>query len=287
MKKILIIIPAYNVAGQLETVLYNLNDYKAHCLIVNDGSTDNTSEIIERERFRTINMPYNSGVSKAVLAGLSYSLENNYRYALLMDADGQHNPCDIDKFISALNKQDIVFANRFDSTDLIPSCKMAANCFASVLYKAISDRFMPDVSCGFKAFKISADLFRYLKESEGYSIIYRLVNYMILSDLPVSFIPIDAIYSPDHLLCTRTKELLSLLSSAIELERYCPRSSISHKSLNMLYQSVLQHKKFEITLCGIRFFSFFLNSYDSYIIQASLREVQNYYGSNNETSTWT
>lgn len=277
MENTLIIIPAYNVAEQLEIVLYNLKEYKTHCLFVNDGSTDNTSEKIKREGFDTINLPYNSGVSKAVLAGLIYSLENNYQYAVLMDADGQHNPCDISKFINALNKYDVVFANRFDSTALVPSCKMAANGFASAMYKAISGEFIPDVSCGFKAFKISRDLVSYLNASEGYSVVYRLVNYTILNNMSTFFVPINAIYSPSNLLCTRTNELVSLMSSAIELESHCHTSSITPALLNMLYQRVLLHQNFEITLCGIHFFAFYLSSYDSYIMQTSLEEVQNYY----------
>lgn len=277
MKRVLIIIPAYNVAEQVETVLCGLKDYKDNCLIVNDGSTDNTSEKVKREGFNTIDLPYNSGVSKAVLAGLNYSLENNYQYAVLMDADGQHNPHDIGKFINALNKHDIVFANRFDSSALVPSCKIAANGFASAIYKAISGDFIPDVSCGFKAFRISQDLVSYLKASESYSVVYRLVNYALLNNKPTFFIPINAIYSPNELLCTRTNELESLISSAIELERHCHTSSIAHVPLNMLYQSVLSHQNFEISLCGIHFFAFYLNSYDSFIIQASLKEVQNYY----------
>lgn len=277
MKRTLIIIPAYNVAMQLQTVLSQLKKYKTNCLVVNDGSTDNTSEIIAHEGFNRIDMPHNSGVSNAVLEGLKYALQNGYEYALLMDGDGQHNPADVDKFFEALKEHDFVLANRFYLPSLIPSCKIVANAFASAIYKATSNYFIPDVACGYKAFKISHELVNYLEASVGYSIVYRLVNYAVSNNISVSYVSTDAIYYHDNLLCTRSTELIALLESALELKNYSSTSGVTQEMLHTLLQSVILHQDFEINLCDIHFFAFYLNAYDSYIIQASLEEVYNYY----------
>lgn len=277
MKKPLIIIPAYNAAKELESVLLKLKEHKATCLIVNDGSTDNTKNIVQHLGFNSINLSTNTGVSNAIIMGLQYALQNDYQHVVLMDADGQHNPTHLNRFIKALAHHDFVFANRFYSPSSIPSCKIASNAFASAIYSTIANCFIPDVACGYKAFKISPDLINYLESSNGYSIVYRLTNYIVLKKHPVHFIPTDAIYHPNDLLCTRTSELVSLLESAMELNNSCSASSPTADMLRNLFQRVLLHQNFSFPLQGIQFYAFYIETYDGYIMQASLHEVFDYY----------
>ncbi|MBO4996997.1 MAG: glycosyltransferase family 2 protein [Lachnospira sp.] len=283
MEETLIIVPAYNVSNQIKSVLFRMKKYKRNCLLINDGSSDNTLEIIKQENFRVINMPYNCGVSQAILEGLKYALENDYKYVLLMDADGQHNPDDIDKFLNALKDYDIVFGNRFDSTISIPTCKTIANAFASAVYKQVSSRFLPDVACGYKAFKVSKDLIDYLLMSKGYSIVYRLVNYSILMDIPIFNISTNAIYYYNSFLGTRTNEVNALLTSAIELNNIYFKLNDLHEKLNTLLEKILTNQDIDIILSDIHFYAFYINAYNSYIFQASIDEVNNYYLCNYKT----
>lgn len=276
MENILIIIPAYNVSGQISKVLWDLDKYKNNCLFINDGSTDNTFELIEKEGFTVFNKLCNDGVSKAVLMGLKYALENNYEYAVLMDADGQHNPQDIDKFVKELEVSDVVFANRFASMRDIPSCKIVANAFAAALYKEVANYFIPDVACGYKGFKISQEVVDYLSNAAGYSVIYKLVNYFIRRDADIKYILTKAIYYSDCLLCTRIDELIALLRAVIELDDTCMGKK-SYELLDELLKKVLKHQNFDIILCNINFSAFYLKEYNSYIFQAPLDRICDLY----------
>ena len=276
MENTLIISPAYNVSNKIGKVLCSLNKYKKHCLFINDGSTDNTPNLIEKAGFSIINMTYNTGISKSILTGLRYALEHDYKYVILMDADGQHNANDIEIMANHLKYSDAVFANRFNTTHNIPSCKITANAFASAIYKEISKYYIPDVSCGYKAFKITQKNVDFLSNTEGYSIIYRLVNYCIIQKYNVNYITTNAIYYYEDLLSTRTEELIALLSTAIQLSSIYAESKLQ-KRLNELLSKAICRQNFSAIFCNINFYAFYLEKYDSYILQAPLDKIHTFY----------
>ena len=96
---VLIIIPAYNEAENIERVVENLRksypqwDY----LVVNDGSKDNTAEICRWHGYPMLDLPVNLGLAGAFQAGIRYAYQNGYTAALQFDGDGQHEPCYIGK----------------------------------------------------------------------------------------------------------------------------------------------------------------------------------------------
>lgn len=113
--KILIIIPAYNEAENIERVVDELiqNYPQYDYLIVNDGSKDNTKEICDKRKYHVLNLPVNLGLAGAVQTGYQYAYEYGYEYALQFDGDGQHQPCYIDKMLQAIKEHDIVIGSRF------------------------------------------------------------------------------------------------------------------------------------------------------------------------------
>ena len=115
--KLLIIIPAYNEAESLKGVIERLRstcpqyDY----IIVNDGSTDETEELCEKNGYNVINHTVNKGLAEAVRTGMKYAIENGYDAALQFDADGQHLPEYIDSMVNCMKESgcDIVIGSRF------------------------------------------------------------------------------------------------------------------------------------------------------------------------------
>lgn len=115
--KLLIIIPAYNEAESLKGVIERLRstcpqyDY----IIVNDGSTDETEELCEKNGYNVINHTINKGLAEAVRTGMKYAIENGYDAALQFDADGQHLPEYIDNMVNCMKESgcDIVIGSRF------------------------------------------------------------------------------------------------------------------------------------------------------------------------------
>lgn len=117
MKKVLIIIPAYNEAENIENVVENLKinfgmfDY----VIINDGSKDETAKICRKKKYNLINLPINIGLAGAFQTGMKYALYHDYDYAIQYDGDGQHNPEYIEGMVTrAIEKKlDIVIGSRF------------------------------------------------------------------------------------------------------------------------------------------------------------------------------
>lgn len=115
--KLLIIIPAYNEAESLKGVIERLRstcpqyDY----IIVNDGSTDETEELCEKNGYNVINHTLNKGLAETMRTGMKYALENGYDAALQFDADGQHLPEYINSMVNCMKESgcDIVIGSRF------------------------------------------------------------------------------------------------------------------------------------------------------------------------------
>ena len=116
MKKI-IIIPAYNEAGNIENTI---NDILNHAnsfdyVIINDCSVDNTEQICIDNNFNYITLPVNLGIGGAVQTGYMYAWRNGYDIAVQFDGDGQHNAKYLDQMYDSLieNKIDMIIGSRF------------------------------------------------------------------------------------------------------------------------------------------------------------------------------
>lgn len=114
--RILAIIPAYNEEECLEQTVRNL---KSTCpnvdyLVINDGSTDATRAICQKNRFSVVNLPVNSGLAVAFQTGMKYAERHGYDAAVQFDADGQHLPEYIPVMAEAMERTgaSIVIASR-------------------------------------------------------------------------------------------------------------------------------------------------------------------------------
>ncbi len=114
-QKIIIAIPAFNEAKTIAaTISYCRQEFpNADLLVVNDGSFDTTLEIIQSEGTNYLSLPFNLGVGGAMRAAFRYAFENDYSYLVQVDADGQHNPGDIQELLSVSGKYDVVIGSRF------------------------------------------------------------------------------------------------------------------------------------------------------------------------------
>lgn len=114
-KKVLIIIPAYNEEGNIERVIHDLEtNYPQYDYIaINDGSRDNTPEILDSNRFNHIDMPINVGLACGVQTGMMYAYSHGYDYAVQYDGDGQHDAAYIESMIAVMESgYDICIGSR-------------------------------------------------------------------------------------------------------------------------------------------------------------------------------
>jgi hypothetical protein len=87
----LIVIPALNEESSIKNVIDTLHcDGFQNVLVINDCSTDNTSEIVLDNNAELINLPLRLGAWGATQTGIRYALKNGFEYVITMDADGQH-----------------------------------------------------------------------------------------------------------------------------------------------------------------------------------------------------
>ncbi|HOQ37366.1 MAG TPA: glycosyltransferase family 2 protein [Acetivibrio sp.] len=155
--KILIIIPAYNEETTIQKVIrsINLKMPEADILVVNDGSTDDTSKKASQAGAKVVDLPYNLGIGGAVQTGYIYAKENDYDIAVQVDADGQHDPSYIKDLIKPLieNSADVAVGSRYISkTDYRSSiCRRMGMVFFSFLVSLLTNQKFKDTTSGFRA----------------------------------------------------------------------------------------------------------------------------------------
>lgn len=115
--KRLIIIPAFNEAENLPKVISSIEGLQQDFdyVVINDGSTDNTRDLCEKDNLTVVNLPINSGIGVAVQTGYKYALYNDYDIAIQIDGDGQHDVSYLKEIIEPLEKDeaDVVIGSRF------------------------------------------------------------------------------------------------------------------------------------------------------------------------------
>lgn len=104
--EIVVVIPTYNNGKTLAAVIEEVYRYADDIIVINDGSTDDTANILEQyPAIRTITHPVNKGKGTALKHGLSQAKKEGFRYAITIDSDGQHFASDIPCFIEAIEKE--------------------------------------------------------------------------------------------------------------------------------------------------------------------------------------
>mgnify|MGYP000397285542 CR=1 FL=1 len=100
-----VIIPTFNNHKTLQKVIEGVLLYTKNIIIVNDGSTDSTFEILKKySQIQQLHLPKNKGKGNALRHGFKHAFNLGYHYAITIDSDGQHFPKDIPIFINELEK---------------------------------------------------------------------------------------------------------------------------------------------------------------------------------------
>ncbi len=117
MNELLVIVPAFNEEDNLEQVISSLrSEAKEYdILVVDDGSTDNTSSVARRLGVKLICHRVNLGLWEAVRTGMRYAVDNDYSYVIQFDADGQHDASAIRRMYNEALRQgtDIMIGSRY------------------------------------------------------------------------------------------------------------------------------------------------------------------------------
>ena len=274
MEKFLIIMPAYNEAKGIESVLKGMESFKDFTVIINDGSTDETWDIIQKCGFKVINNGKNYGVAYSIIRGFCYAAEHYIKKVIIMDADGQHNPAYIPQFLEELEEHEFVFGCRFYKEEPVPTNKWASNLFASALYAELTGRYFTDLACGFKGLHMDEDLIAAVKNSKGFGIIYDIVSYALNKQSDIGIVPVEAIYFYDELLYTPAKEIFGLLEAVDHFRQmYGGKTSDCMEILiQNVRQAVSRRDKFHAHIASTDFWAFPICE-DGYLFQIDPKDI--------------
>ncbi|MBP6872928.1 MAG: glycosyltransferase family 2 protein [Bacteroidales bacterium] len=164
MKKILVIVPAFNEAENIREVISKLHSENAgwDILVINDASEDKTSEIARATgQAEVIDLPFNLGIGGCVQTGFRYARRNGYDFALQFDGDGQHSADEIHKLLELVRsgEADVAIGSRFrqkhDGFKSSSSRRMGIRIFEWFSFILIRQR-ITDHTSGFRAYNRKA-----------------------------------------------------------------------------------------------------------------------------------
>jgi glycosyltransferase involved in cell wall biosynthesis len=159
--KFLTAIPVYNEERHLEGVLREVRRYSPHIVVVNDGSTDRTTELLGREEgLQVITHPSNRGYGAALISAFAHTLTQDVDVLVTMDCDGQHEPGRIPVLLEAIHDADVVSGSRylrdFRQDTPAPQDRRRINQQITTELNARFGLHLTDAFCGFKAYRKEA-----------------------------------------------------------------------------------------------------------------------------------
>jgi glycosyltransferase involved in cell wall biosynthesis len=158
--RIALLIPVYNGGSSVVEVLRRCKEQGLPVVVVDDGSTDGTSERVESEGADWIlRHPANLGKGQALRDGLQSARDRGFEAAISLDADGQHLPEEIPKFLDrySLGSADIIVGNRFGDQEYLrrmPGVRAFSNRFSSYLIRKFGRLPILDIQCGFRLYRL-------------------------------------------------------------------------------------------------------------------------------------
>lgn len=204
-RRIGVLIPAYNEASALSAVLAGIpskltlsgTSFKLVPIVIDDGSSDKTAKIALKNKGTVlIRHIINSGAGAATRTGILYLRQNDYQYGATMDADGQHDPADLEKILTAVvdGNCNIVVGSRLVNTNGMPWYKIFGNKGLNVLTKILLGVNSTDSQSGLKAFdKVTIDELDY--RENGYAFCSEMLWRAHKIGLVVKEVPVRAVYT--------------------------------------------------------------------------------------------
>lgn len=208
--KFLCIVPIFNEESKLKTLLSEIQTYKkknsdVDFLIINNGSTDKSLDILKSSNLRVVSLNKNYGVGYALIHGLSISLRENYNYVIHLAGNGKMDPMQINLFKDKIIKEGFNYINgsRFlkkNSHRSNPTGRIIMIRALSFLISVIYKKKITDATCGFRCFDVNLfkNHFEYLNKKKFYTYKYEYYTYgkaILSSKVRFVEVPVDMRYT--------------------------------------------------------------------------------------------
>ena len=197
-----VVLPAYNEATRIRPVIVDIASKGYNMVIVNDGSSDNTLEVVKQvkkefpDKIHIFSLMINRGVGIATQTGFEAVLRFNPKYVVIMDSDGQHSADDLDEMIKPLvsgEAEAVIGVRPFED---MPKTRSFANSVMNFLTKIFYRVDVSDSQTGFRAITVNA-LDKISINATGYLISSEFIREVNDNNIPFAEVPIQTIYTPE------------------------------------------------------------------------------------------
>lgn len=192
------VIPTYNNEHTLKQVIDGVLQFTQHVIIINDGSTDSTAQILKDfSQLQQIHLKKNKGKGNALRMGFKLAETLNYHFAITIDSDGQHFPEDIPVFVNELekseNKNIILIGARNMSQENVPKKSSFGNKFSNFWFWVETGIKLQDTQSGYRLYPLKA-----LKKLKFYTSKFEFEIEVIVksvwSGVSIKNVPIRVLY---------------------------------------------------------------------------------------------
>ena len=199
-----VVLPTYNNEKTLERVLNGVLKYTTDVIIINDGSTDSTREILlNYPQTIQIHLPQNVGKGNALKTAFEHAVNLGFVYAITLDTDGQHFPSDIPNFIEALqaseNKSILMIGNRNMNNADVLARSAKGNRVSTFWMKAATGLELQDSQSGFRLYPIK-DMasIKFMKATKKFEFEIEVIVKSYWAGIEVIHVPIKILYDLDE-----------------------------------------------------------------------------------------
>lgn len=234
MKKsnLLIIIPAYNEAENIERVVDDLiqNYPQYDYVVINDGSKDNTLEICRKRGYNYLDMTINVGLADGVQTGMMYAYRHGYDYAIQFDGDGQHDPAYIASMLEAMQECDVCIGSRFVEKKKPKSLRMLGSNVIQFTLKLTTRKTVKDPTSGMRMFNRAA--IRVMAENIDYGPEPDTVAHLIRSGAVVKEVQVEMrerIAGESYLNFARSIKYMMHMCFSIMFIQWCRKKVVLRK----------------------------------------------------------
>lgn len=197
-----VIIPTYNNGKTLEQVIREVQALTASIIIVNDGSTDNTSDILGRmPEVQTFTFSRNLGKGRALRKGFALAIAAGFRYAITIDSDGQHKVSDIPEFIELIEQEPgslIVGARNMDDPSVPGSSRFGHN-FSIFWFRIETGLKIADVQTGFRLYPLEKIALIKRFYTGKYEFEVEILVRLAWRGVSILSVPINVYYAPKEI----------------------------------------------------------------------------------------
>lgn len=190
--------PTYNNADTLGNVIDGILAFTQNVIVINDGSTDKTAEILKHyTQIICISYHENKGKGYALRMGINSAREQGYRYAISIDSDGQHKPSDLPVFLEAVQREpDTLFVGaRNMNQEGIPGKSTFGHKFSNFWYRVETGIKLPDTQSGYRLYPLNQ-----ISQMKFYTRKFEFEIEVLVRaawrGIPVKSIPVHVSYAP-------------------------------------------------------------------------------------------